>query len=213
VNDPHPTQDDDHPLPPGQALVGAPKVKHYGRIPRGDPQTWNMIFTAAGPDPDDATYPGHDRLPPTELGRVGVQELGTFEQSRVVADLHCASGWSAQDLAWGGVPASIMVERFPPPAGTVGVLVYAEYGYCANVRLSDLLRPTTLLALRLGDAALTPEHGFPVRLVVPHLYGHKSPKWFRGWEYLSTPRRGFWEERGYHLIGDPWTEQRYSYQE
>jgi DMSO/TMAO reductase YedYZ molybdopterin-dependent catalytic subunit len=99
-----------------------------------------------------------------------------LKQSRVIGDLHCASGWSVQDLAWEGVAAMAVVDRFPPPVGTVGVMVYAEYGYCANVRLADLLQPTTLLATRLDGAPLAPDHGFPVRLVVPHLYGHKSPR-------------------------------------
>jgi DMSO/TMAO reductase YedYZ molybdopterin-dependent catalytic subunit len=192
-------------LPPGQELLTKLKVKHYGRVPAGARDSWTLTFSAGGEVQDGAWH--------RELGRLGAIDLEALEQSRVIADLHCASGWSVQNLVWVGVAAATVMDRFPPPVGTVGVMVYAEYGYCANVRLSDLLRPTTLLAVRLDGAPLAPEHGFPVRLVVPHLYGHKSPKWFRGWEYLATPRRGFWEERGYHLIGDPWTEQRYSYQE
>lgn len=189
------------PVPPGQRLLPHLKVKHYGRIPRGDAARWTMMFSTDG---DGRS---------SELGRLGVAELDGLPRAEVTADLHCASGWSVQDLVWEGVPASAVLERFPPPHGTTGILVYAEYGYSANVRIADLLRPTTLLATHLGGAPLPPEHGYPVRLVVPHLYAHKSPKWFRGWEYFSTPRRGFWEERGYHVIGDPWAEQRYSYME
>jgi DMSO/TMAO reductase YedYZ molybdopterin-dependent catalytic subunit len=48
---------------------------------------------------------------------------------------------------------------------------------------------------------------------VPHLYGYKGPKWLRSLEYLTAPERGFWEDRGYHLHGDPWKQERYSYQE
>ena len=117
------------------------------------------------------------------------------------------------NLTWQGVPAAAILEQFPPPARTAGVMAYAEYGYSTNLRLADLAEPTTLLATHLNGAPLPAEHGFPVRLVVPHLYAYKSPKWFRGWEYLEVPRRGFWEERGYHRHGDPWLEERYSYQE
>ena len=67
--------------------------------------------------------------------------------------------------------------------------------------------------VRRNGTELPPEHGAPVRLVIPHLYGYKSVKWFRGWEYLYAPRRGFWEERGYHIVGDVWTGRRYSYEE
>jgi DMSO/TMAO reductase YedYZ molybdopterin-dependent catalytic subunit len=191
-------------LPPGQRLLPALKVKHYGRVPRANPDRWLMSFTT------DADGGGRS---PRELGRIGVGDLEELPQKSVTTDLHCASGWSAQGITWSGVPASVILEQFPPPPDTVGVLVYAEYGYSANVRVEDLLESTSLLATGLDGAPLPPEHGFPVRLVVPHLYAHKSPKWFRGWEYLTHPRRGFWEERGYHIIGDPWAEQRYSYLE
>jgi hypothetical protein len=191
-------------IPPGQTLLPALKVKHYGRIPRGDATGWTMIFSA------EQRTAG---APPREAGRLSVPELADLPQSRVTTDLHCASGWSVQNLHWEGVQAATLLERFPPPAGTVGILVYAEYGYSANVRIADLLQPATLLATRLNGEQLPREHGYPVRLVVPHLYAHKSPKWFRGWEYLTTARRGFWEERGYHVIGDPWTGERYSFME
>jgi DMSO/TMAO reductase YedYZ molybdopterin-dependent catalytic subunit len=190
-------------LPPGQRLVPALKVKHYGRVPRADPERWSMVFSAGGPGPGA----------PEDLGRLTAAALAGLPQRQVEVDLHCASGWSAQGIVWEGVPASVLLERFPPPPGTVGVLAYAEYGYSANVRVADLLHSTTLLATRLNGEPLPAEHGFPVRLVVPHLYAHKSPKWFRGWEYLTVLRRGFWEERGYHLTGNPWAEERYSYME
>ena len=189
------------PLPPGQHLVSAPKVRHYGPVPRVGARPWSMIFSV------DQAGGGET------LGRLTVAELAELEGAEVDGDLHCASGWSAQSLAWSGVPTAVLVDRFPPPPGTVGVLVYGEYGYSANVRLEDLLRPSSLVATGLDGRPLAPEHGFPVRLVVPHLYSWKSAKWFRGWEYLTAQRRGFWEERGYHLHGDPWAEERYSYLE
>jgi DMSO/TMAO reductase YedYZ molybdopterin-dependent catalytic subunit len=92
-------------------------------------------------------------------------------------------------------------------------MVWAEYGYSANIRMADFLAEGTMLALYRDGERLTPDHGFPVRLVVPHLYAWKSVKWARGVEYLIQDRRGFWEERGYHNVADPWREQRYSYQE
>ena len=64
-----------------------------------------------------------------------------------------------------------------------------------------------------GGEELSRDHGFPLRLVVPHLYAWKGPKWARGVEYLTEDRRGFWEERGYHNRADPWREERYSYME
>jgi DMSO/TMAO reductase YedYZ molybdopterin-dependent catalytic subunit len=92
-------------------------------------------------------------------------------------------------------------------------MVWAEYGYSANLRMTDFLAKTTLLATRRDGDPLTPDHGAPLRMVVPHLYAWKSVKWVRAIEYLTVDRRGFWEERGYHNVADPWREQRYSYQE
>jgi DMSO/TMAO reductase YedYZ molybdopterin-dependent catalytic subunit len=192
------------PLPPGQQLLDALKVKHYGPVPRGDAASWKVsVWAQAGRAGD----------PPTVIGSVMAAELTRLPFSHVATDLHCASGWSVQGVRWAGVPASALLDRFPPPKGTVGVLAYAEYGYSTNVSLDDLLRPTTLLAVELDGAPMPAEHGHPLRLVVPHLYAHKSPKWFRGWEYLRTGRRGFWEERGYHVHADPWAEERYSFME
>lgn len=206
-------------LPPDQAAKDALWVSHYGPVPQGDPATWAMSFTVdtasadTGPD-STGTGPGAGTPPAAHvLGRLTVDELDALGRIDVTADLHCASRRSRRGLTWRGTPATALVEAFPPPEGVVGVLVYAEYGYSANVRVEDLLAPTSLLATHLDGAPLTPDHGWPVRLVIPHLYSFKGPKWFRGWEYLTRMRRGFWEERGYHVVGDPWTGNRYSYQE
>jgi DMSO/TMAO reductase YedYZ molybdopterin-dependent catalytic subunit len=92
-------------------------------------------------------------------------------------------------------------------------MVWAEYGYSANLRLADFADGHSVFATHRDGELLTAEHGFPLRLVVPRLYAWKGPKWVRGVEYMTADRRGFWEERGYHNLGDPWREQRYSYQE
>jgi DMSO/TMAO reductase YedYZ molybdopterin-dependent catalytic subunit len=193
-------QDGDGAVPPGQRARERLLVKHYGPVPKaGDPDSWAMVFgghTAAGP-----------------RHRLTVGELNDMPQTQVTAALHCASKWSVLDNIWDGVLAGHLLKAFPPAAGVEDVIVYAQYGYSATLTVDDLARSHSLLATRLNGEPLAPEHGFPVRLIVPHLYSYKGPKWFRGWEYLDAPRRGFWEERGYHLRGDPWLEERYSYQE
>lgn len=92
-------------------------------------------------------------------------------------------------------------------------MVWAEYGFSSNLRLEDFASERSIFATHKDGELLTAEHGFPLRLVVPQLYAWKGPKWVRGVEYMTADRRGFWEERGYHNVGDPWREQRYSYQE
>lgn len=189
-------------LPPGQEPRAELPVMHYGPVPKvRDPDQWWMRFWG--------------RLAGGVEGRreITLAETRSFPRVRVEADLHCGQGWSVLGNVWEGFAARDLVEAFPPADDVCEVLVYAEYGYSANVSLEDLCSPRAVVTTHLDGAPLTPEHGFPVRLVLPHLYSWKGPKWFRGWEYLDEPRRGFWEERGYHLHGDPWTEQRYSYQE
>lgn len=186
-------------LPPGQYIPRGWPVLHYGPVPKFRPTAWNLrVFgaTAAGRD-HSWDWPAFERLPTT----------------RVTADLHCVTKFSVPDIRWEGVPATEVVEAVPPHPDVTHVLVWAEYGYSANLRIGDFIADTTLLATHRDGEPLPPDHGYPVRLVVPHLYGWKSVKWVRGVEYLTADRRGFWEERGYHNTADPWNEERYSYQE
>lgn len=172
---------------------------HYGPVPRPRPERWT--FTVGG-----ATADGRERSLPLET-------LLALPEAEVVADLHCATHWSVLDQQWGGISARDVVRLVPPAAGVEDVLVFAEYGYAANVRLEDLMSARSLLATHRGGVPLEPEHGAPLRLVIPHLYSWKGPKWVRGWNYVTDGERGFWEERGYHMRGDAWREERYAYQE
>ena len=186
-------------LPPGQRLADGLRVKHYGRVPRTNLATWDLAVTGATAD-------GATR-------RLTLDEVRALPRTRVRGDLHCASKWSVPDLEWGGVLVRTLLDLVPPADDATHVLAWAEYGYSATLRIEDVASPRALLADELGGEPLSAEHGWPLRLVVPHLYGFKGPKWLRGLEYLRGPSRGFWEERGYHLVGDAWREERYSYQE
>ena len=186
-------------LPPGQYLPRGWPVLHYGPVPKTDPAAWDLrVFgeTASG-EVTRWDRAGFDALPRTE----------------VVADFHCVTKFSLLDNRWGGVSTSVLLEAAPPAADVTHVLVWAEYGYSANLRLEDFADARALFATDRDGEPLTTEHGAPLRLVVPHLYAWKGPKWVRAVEYLTEDRRGFWEERGYHNRADPWQEQRYSYQE
>lgn len=188
----------DRELPPGQyASTGWP-VLHYGRIPRLS-GPWD--FRVFG-----ATASGVEHV-------WSAVDFAALPGTVVTADMHCVTRFSVLDNRWGGVPVGAVLEAAPPRQDVTHVMIWAEYGYSANLRLSDFGGPGTLLATHRGGEQLSWEHGYPLRLVVSHLYAWKSVKWLRGVEYLTRDRRGFWEERGYHNIGDPWHEQRYAYQE
>lgn len=192
--------DADGTLPPGQRRAASWRVMHYGRVPSVlDATSWSLSVTGATAD-------GGDHV-------IELADLAAMPQLRVAGDLHCVSRWTIPDRTWEGVAGRALVDLFPPQDDVVHVRAWAAYGYSSTLRLEDLVAARTVLATRAMDEPLTPEHGWPLRLVVPHLYGYKGPKWLRAIEYLTRPERGFWEDRGYHLHGDPWTQERYSYQE
>ena len=186
-------------LPPGQYIPRGWPVLHYGKVPGFTASTWD--FTVSG-----ATADGGQQ-------RWDWQQFGSLPRTDVHADFHCVTKFSVLDNTWTGVATRTLVDLVPPAPGVTHVLVVAEYGYSANMTLADFTSEAALFVTHRDGEQLTPEHGYPLRLVVPHLYAWKGPKWARGVEYLTQDRRGFWEERGYHNRADPWREQRYSYQE
>ncbi|GAB2683134.1 molybdopterin-dependent oxidoreductase [Thalassiella azotivora] len=186
-------------LPPGQRRADRLTVQHYGRVPRFRPETWTLAVTGATRDGRDA--------------RFGLEEFLALPRATVLGDVHCVTKWSVLDRRWEGVLVRTLLDLVPPADTVTHVLAWAEYGYSALLRMEDVLSPRAVIATHVDGAELSPEHGRPARLVVPHLYAWKGPKWLRGLEYLSGPVRGFWEQRGYHAVGDPWREERYSYQE
>ncbi|UFU01632.1 molybdopterin-dependent oxidoreductase [Ruania suaedae] len=191
----------DRVLPPGQHWRSEPELMHYGPVPRVRPERW--AFTVGGATADGVEH----AFQWTDLAGLEVHE--------VVADMHCATRWSALDQRWSGPRASDVLELAPPAPDVHQVLVFAEFGYAANLEVDDLLSPRTLLATHLDGEPLAHERGAPMRLIVPHLYTWKGPKWLRGWNYLAdgSPELGFWEQRGYHRHGDAWRQERYAYQE
>ncbi len=127
-----------------------------------------------------------------------------------LSDFHCVTRWSRFDNHWQGVPFREVLQLVKPKSNASHVLVHAEQGFTANVPLTDLDRDEVLLATHHDGDPLTPDHGYPVRLIVPHLYAWKSVKWLRGLEFLDHDVAGFWEQNGYHMYGDPFKEQRFS---
>jgi DMSO/TMAO reductase YedYZ molybdopterin-dependent catalytic subunit len=186
-------------VPPQQQLSRDWPVLHYGPVPKFRPDSWDLrIFGATASEQEH---------------RWTFKDFCALPRTSVIADFHCVTKFSVLGNVWGGVPTSVVLEAVPPAADVTHVMVWAEYGYSANLRLADFADEHTLLATERNGRQLSIEHGFPCRLIVPHLYAWKGPKWVRGIEYLTRDKRGFWEERGYHNVGDPWGEQRYSYQE
>ncbi|AZM62329.1 sulfite oxidase-like oxidoreductase [Streptomyces sp. WAC 01420] len=184
---------------PDQRTRSSWGAKHFGPVPRFKPERWEFrIFGATAM---------HD------ITSFSLDQFQNLPKSQVSADLHCVSKWTWPGNVWSGVKASTLLDLVPPATDVTHIMVWAEYGYSANLRLSDVLYGDAIFATHNHGERLSLPHGFPLRLVVPHLYGYKGPKWVRGIEYMTSDRRGFWEERGYHNIGEVQYEQRYSYDE
>jgi DMSO/TMAO reductase YedYZ molybdopterin-dependent catalytic subunit len=181
-------------LPPGQSLTLKWPVLHYGSVPRFDPATWDFRVWGLVAAPLRFTWEEFNRLPNVETH----------------SDFHCVTRWSRFDNEWRGVAFKEILRLAPARPEAAYVLVHAEQGFTANVPLADLDRDGVLLATHHDAQPLAPDHGYPLRLIVPHLYAWKSVKWVRGLEFLDHDVAGFWEQNGYHMYGDPFQEQRFA---
>jgi DMSO/TMAO reductase YedYZ molybdopterin-dependent catalytic subunit len=181
-------------LPPGQSLTLKWPVLHQGSVPHFDPERWDFRIFGLVEAPVKLSW----------------QELGRLPQMDETADFHCVTRWSRFDNHWQGVAATEVLKLAKVKPAARHVMVHAEYDYTANLPLADFVRPTTLFATKHDGEPLTGEHGYPLRLIVPHLYAWKSVKWVRGIELLESEEPGFWEQNGYNLYGDPFLEERFS---
>jgi DMSO/TMAO reductase YedYZ molybdopterin-dependent catalytic subunit len=181
-------------LPAGQSLTLKWPVLHEGSVPPFDPATWDFRVTGLVEKPLHLSWDEFTSLPVKEI----------------TADMHCVTRWSRFDVRWEGVPFEEVAKLAQPKPEAKFVMVLAEQDYTSNVPLADLMRPTTLFALKHNGDLLPADHGYPIRLVVPHLYAWKSVKWVRGLNFMAQDSPGFWEENGYNMYGDPFLEQRFS---
>ncbi len=181
-------------IPPGQRLVARMPVLHYGPVPRIDLDRWTFRVFGLVEAEVSWTYEAFRALPSRE----------------VTCDIHCVTGWSMLDTTWEGVPTQEVMRHVRVRPEARYVLVHAAHGFTANLPLDVFLAEENLFAWALDGEPLTPEHGWPLRLVVPSRYFWKSAKWVWGVELLAEDTPGFWERAGYHNNGDPWREERYA---
>jgi len=181
-------------LPPRQVKTRKWPVLHAGPTPKVDLATWTFRIFGAVDGPRSWTWDEFRALPAVT----------------VAADMHCVTRWSRLDNAWEGVAVREVMRRVAPRPEARFVLIHAEGGFTTNLPLDAFLGDDCLFAWSHDGRPLDPDHGWPLRLVVPRLYAWKSAKWVRGIEFLEADRPGFWETNGYHNAGDPWAEQRFS---
>lgn len=181
-------------LPPGQSLTRKFPVLHYGPTPRySDLSQWNLQVFGLVEEEKSFSFEDVQNLP----------------KAQVQTDIHCVTRWSKFDTLWEGVLMRDFLEHVQVLPEAQFVIAHGEYGYATNLPLAAMLEDDVLLAYHLDGKPLDPEHGYPLRTMVPKKYFWKSAKWLRGLEFSAQDKPGFWEQAGYHNDADPWLEQRF----
>lgn len=182
-------------LPPGQHDTGSGWPVLTAEVtPRLDPERWTMSVDGLVANPQTWSWSAMHALP----------------QSSYQGDIHCVTTWSKFGTTFGGVGVDVLLDLAQPLPAATHVLATSTTGYTTNLPLSHVRGGQAWVVWSFDGAPLTREHGGPVRLLVPHLYFWKSAKWVTRLTLLDHDEQGFWEQNGYHDLGDPWLEQRYS---
>jgi DMSO/TMAO reductase YedYZ molybdopterin-dependent catalytic subunit len=182
-------------LPPGQYLTEKWPVLHAGSVPNVDLATWDLRVFGEVEEPARLTW----------------EELTALPSREITVDIHCVTRWSRFDTRFRGVHWSELAKLVHPKPSARFVVAHAEQGFTSNVPLEAVEADEAMLAYEAEGEPLTPDHGCPLRLVVPSRYFWKSAKWLRGLELRSTDEPGFWERYGYHNDADFTREERYEF--
>jgi DMSO/TMAO reductase YedYZ molybdopterin-dependent catalytic subunit len=182
-------------LPPGQYLTEKWPVLHAGTVPNTDFATWDFRVFGEVEEPLTLTWEQLQELPSRE----------------VTVDIHCVTRWSRFDTSFRGVHWSDLAALVRPKPSARFVVAHAEQGFTSNLPLAALEDEEALIAYEADGEPLTPDHGWPLRLMVPSRYFWKSAKWLRGLELRADDQPGFWERYGYHNDADFWREERYEF--
>ncbi len=183
-------------VPPGQFVTDKFPVLHYGSVPiYKSLDDWDLRIFGLVEEPLRLTWDDLMKLP---------------HQTQTV-DIHCVTRWSKLDTTWTGIPWREIMRLVKVKPEATHVMAHCEYGFTTNIALDVLDDDDTMLAFAYAGKPLEPEHGYPLRLLVPKRYFWKSAKWLRGLEFMAGDRPGFWERNGYHMEGDPWREERFGW--
>lgn len=183
-------------LPPGQYEVKDFPVLSLGPTPKIDKNDWSLQIRGLA-DGKVWNWEEFNKLPMTDF----------------IVDIHCVTKWSKLGSVWRGVSFDEIFKLVHPKPEAKYVIAYSYDGYSTNIPVKDLTHGQAIIAVSYDGKDIPPEHGGPVRIVLPHLYFWKSAKWLKEIEFVEKDSPGFWEQRGYHIYGDPWKEQRYSFDE
>ena len=153
-----------------------------GSLPGFDPKTWRLRIG------------GHVERPVT----LDYTELRSLPKAEQVSTFHCVTGWTVDNVGWGGVRLhDVLALARPRPQAHALEFVSAEVPYTDYLTLGQAALRDVMLAYEMNGRPLPREHGAPVRLVIPDMYGYKNVKWLNGINLVPRAEDGYWEQLGY----------------
>jgi len=153
-----------------------------GNMPVFDPASWRLKIGGLVEQPVSLSYDELRALP-------RVEQVSTF---------HCVTGWTVNDVHWGGVRIGDVLDRARPKAsGHALRFVSMEVPYVDYLTMPQAALRDVMLAYEMDGKPLPQEHGAPVRLIIPEMYGYKNVKWLQGIDVVPQAVDGYWEDLGY----------------
>ena len=183
-------------IPPGQHEIKKWPVLHAGSVQNINTSKWKFRIFGLVEEEKELNY----------------NEFMSLPKAKVFSDIHCVTSWSKLNNLWEGVSSSTIKELVNILPEAKFVMIHAEKNFTTNLSIEDFFESDVIFATKHNLNPINSKHGAPVRLVIPKLYFWKSAKWVTGVEFMAEDKKGFWESNGYHNHGDPWKEERYSWQ-
>lgn len=181
-------------VPPGQVVTQGWPVLHAGSIPNISKERWSLRI--------------HGEVEKELI--LSYDELLKFPHTIQTNDIHCVTTWSKLGMTWEGIKFKDLMQISQPTERANFVVFEAEQGFTTNLPLQVVMDDDVLVVFAVGGKPVPPEHGGPVRMLVPKKYFYKSAKWLKGLKLTEFDEPGFWEIRGYSNSADPWNQERYA---
>lgn len=181
-------------LPPGQVVTKGWPILHAGSVAQVSKSEWRLQV--------------HGEV--KEELSISYDELLRMKRTVQVCDIHCVTSWSKFNVQWEGVKFKDLMKLAHPTEMARYAIFECERGFTTNLPLEALYDDDVMVVFRVEGKDLEPEHGGPVRMLVPKRYFYKSAKWLKGIRLTEHDVPGFWEIRGYSNSADPWGEERYA---
>jgi len=165
-----------------------------GSLPTFDRVTWRLKIGGLVETPVSLSY----------------DELRALPRANQISTFHCVTGWTVQNVRWGGVRLSDVFAHANPLSQAHALqFVSAEVPYVDYLTLGQSQLRDVMLAYEMDGKPLPQEHGAPLRLIIPEMYGYKNVKWLKGINLVGAAGDGYWEQLGYDR--DAWVGRSNGY--